>query len=205
MGPARQQAHSCIEHGHSARCREYRVEVNLGELRKVARHPGQPQQQLFEAFEVDRPRTVRTEQERSTARRRDQVVHVVIGERGEAREGGPPGRAKPRLGEVGQHLGGGAAEAEQHERAEYLVLDDAREQLGAAVGERLQHRAREQAGKPGLQVPEGGAYLGVAAQVEMDGVFGGLVQQPGPVALRLTPKNLSRRFSGDISSYNPCS
>ncbi len=93
------------------------------------------------------------------ARRGDQVVHVVVGQWGEAG------------GVVGQHLGRRAAEPEQHQGAEDVVLHHAREQLGAARGQRLDDDPGHESGEPGLEVPEGGAYLGVALEVEMDRVL----------------------------------
>lgn len=61
------------------------------------------------------------------------------------------------------------------------------EQLGAAVGERLHDHAGQQVGESGLQIPVGGADLGVAAQIEVDGVLCALVQESGPVGLHDHP------------------
>ncbi|MDQ0958205.1 polyphosphate kinase 2 [Streptomyces sp. B4I13] len=91
------------------------------------------------------------------------------------------------LSVVGQDLCGRTAEPEQNERAEDLVLDDVREQLGTADGERLKYDTGHQPGEAGFQVAEGGSNFGIAAQVEMDGVLLALVHQSGPVGLHDHP------------------
>lgn len=68
MGPTRQQAYTCVEHRGLAGCRQDGVEVGFDELRQVARHPRQVQEQLFSTFEVDRSAAVRAEQQRCAAR-----------------------------------------------------------------------------------------------------------------------------------------
>ncbi len=107
----------------------------------------------------------------------------MVGERGQ------PG------GVVGEHLGGGAAESEQDQGPEDLVLDDSGEQFGAARGERLHDHTGQQSGEPGLQITEGGAHLVVAPEVEVDGALGALVQQTRPVPVSYTHRTASSSVS----------
>lgn len=91
-------ARARVEHGDAVRCGQNGVEADLRELRQVAHHAGQPQQQLFQGGEVDRSGGVGAEQQRGAARGGDQVVDVVVGERCQAGGvvGAYPVRGAPR-------------------------------------------------------------------------------------------------------------
>ena len=84
---------------------------------------------------------------------------------------------------VGQHLGGRAAEAEYHQRAEHVVVGHADDHLGAAGDHRLHQDAAEPGTEPHGQPAVGGAYLGRGVQVEFHRAGVGLVHQSGHFGL----------------------
>jgi len=84
---------------------------------------------------------------------------------------------------VGEDLGGHAAKAEYHQRAEHMIVGHPDDHLGAARNHRLHQDLALPLAEPVRQPAVGGSYLGLGAQVELDRARVGLVQEPGHVGL----------------------
>lgn len=108
-----------VDHVRAVRAGDHGVEVELGDLREVVGEPRYAHQDVLQRGDVDGGGTAVAEQQRGGADGADQ--RGGVGERGE------PG------GLVAEHVGGDAAEAEDHRRAEHRFLHHADDHLGAAA------------------------------------------------------------------------
>ena len=131
-------------------------QFEFGDLRQVVGHPGDPQQHVPQCGEVGGGGAGAAEQQRRGGCRADEVVGVGVGERGE------PG------GAAGQRVGGRAAEAEQHQRAEDLLLKHADLDLDAAGDHRLDNDGGEPAAEGLPQRAEPAPDLTRVMEVEHD-------------------------------------
>ena len=82
---------------HAVRAGENRAQLQLGDLRQVVGHLGDAQQQVPQRGEIDAGSAGMPEQERRGAYGADQLVGIVVGQRGEPR------------GAVSQRIGGRTA------------------------------------------------------------------------------------------------
>ena len=137
------------------------VQVELGHLGEVVREPAEPVDEVDQRGRVGRRRAAEAGDEPPALPPVHELLGVDVGERRD-----PEGRVADQLGED-------AAGAEGDERAEDRVLDDAREQLGAALQVRLDdHRRADPLGR--------GAHLLLVREVERDAAASPSCARPAP-------------------------
>ena len=145
------------------------AQLELGDLRQVIGHPGDPQQHVPQRGEVGGGSAAAPEQPRGGGCRPDQVIGVGVGERGEP--GGP----------VSQRIAVGAAEPEQHQRAGHLLVQHADPHLDAAGDHRLDNDAGQPAAEGLRQRAEPAPDLIRALEAGQHVAGGAGAQQAGHV------------------------
>ncbi len=114
------QPHPRIDGDASIRPCNHRIEVELGELRKILSQSRKAMQKVGDCRDICRRRALVARNELAGLARVDELIRIYIGERRDPKAG--------LSDQLGQH----ATRAEGDQRPEGRVLDDAGEQLDAA-------------------------------------------------------------------------
>src|SRR5579859_5781251 len=142
LPPVRRDLNPGVYHERPVRPGDDRVEVEFGDLRQVVGQLRDPQQQVAQRTEVGGRLATVAAQQRRGADRSDEPVRVDVG------QGREPGRV------VGEHLRGfgvHAAEPEDHQRAEHVVVGYPDDQLGAVRDHRLDEHPALPLAEPFIQ------------------------------------------------------